>query len=421
VGVLALLAATLFASPEYAMMALFVLGLDTGARFVAPGAFGLRPAWWRGAIATWGLAAVGLLSLAAVASRDPGVAPPAKQLLLGSAHLSAFVLPPWLVPPSVSFGMVMYLGTVPLLVVATTAWLGGRRAAFWALATLALLLMACGPFVGVSHPLHAFGPVPPETLREAPPGHVRGPYWLALKLVPFMRIFRAAYRWVMVAEIALAVLAATGLAGLRARLAGGRVHTLVGPAVVALALVVGFTEVRGRVNRIVPATLPAAYAVVRDDPEPAAVLELPTGITQQVFVNFASRYMLYQTWHGKYLLDGTVARLPAGRRLLVSKTFTTFGELPWIKYVILHRDLLADAFPVARTQVEQVETILAKEGTLVVRDGPLEIYRLATFRPETVAGADASRGERRSARPGRGPRGSEEAAASSEDRVEEGV
>jgi hypothetical protein len=177
---------------------------------------------------------------------------------------------------------------------------------------------------------------------------------------------------------------------LRARLPGGRARTLVGPVVVGLALIVGVAEVRGRVNRVVPATLPAAYAVVRDDPEPAAVLELPTGITQQVFVNFASRYMLYQTWHRKYLLDGTVARLPAGRRVLVSRTFTTFGELPWVKYVILHRDLLADAFPVARMQVELVETILAKEGALVVRDGPLEIYRLSTFRAETVAGTQGS-------------------------------
>jgi len=382
--VLGLLATLVFASQEFAMMALLILAMDSAGRLVAPRALGLPAAWWRGTFATWAVAAIGLGALAAVASLNPGAPPPIKQLLLGSAHLTAFVFPPWLVPPAVSFGMVMYLGTVPLLLVATTAWLGGRRAVFWALVTVALLLMACGPFVGLSHPLLAFGSVAPNDLRQVPAGHVRGPYWLALKVVPFLRVFRGAYRWVTVAEIALAVLAATGVAGLRARLAASRARAVVGVAVVAAALVVGFLEVRGRVNRIIPATLPDAYAAVRDDPEPSAILELPTGLTQQVFTNLASRYMFYQTEHGKYLLEGTVARLAPGAHALVSRRFTTFTELPWVKYVVLHRDLLDVAFPVSRDQMAQVETILATEGTLVVRDGPLEIYRLATFRRDVV-------------------------------------
>jgi hypothetical protein len=125
--------------------------------------------------------------------------------------------------------------------------------------------------------------------------------------------------------------------------------------------------------------------VLRDDPEPSAVLELPSGLTEaQVFANLASRYMLNQTVHRKFLLEGTVARLPPGARALVARQFTTFTELPYVKYVLIHRDLLPIAFPVARTQVEQVEAILAREGALVTRDGPLEIYRLSTFRPDAV-------------------------------------
>jgi hypothetical protein len=95
--------------------------------------------------------------------------------------------------------------------------------------------------------------------------------------------------------------------------------------------------------------------------------------------------MFYQTDHRKYLLEGTVARLPPGARALVSRTFTTFADQPWLKYVVIHRDVLDVAFPVARTQLEQVERILATENAVrVAADGPLEIWRLSTFQPGAV-------------------------------------
>ncbi len=383
--VLVFLLALVFASQEYAMMALALLALDTVARLAAPRAFGLPAPWLGGLAVTWVVTAIGLAALAVVAARNPGAPPPARQLLLGSAFLAAYVSPAWLVPPKLDFWIVLYLGTAPLLLAVTTGWLGGRRAVFWALATVVMLLMACGPFVGFDHPLLAFNGVVPADLDQIPPRHVRGPYWLALKLVPFLRVFRGAYRWVAVAEIALAVLAATGIAGLRARIASVPVRRAVTAAIVTAALALGFVDVRGHASPVIDATVPPAYAVLRDDPEPSAILELPSGLTEaQVFANLASRYMLNQTVHRKYLLEGTVARLPPGARALVARQFTTFTELPYVKYVLIHRDLLPIAFPVARTQVEQVEAILAREGALVVRDGPLEIYRLSTFRPDAV-------------------------------------
>jgi hypothetical protein len=383
--VLVLLVALVFASQEYAMMALALLALDTAGRLVAPRALGLPPPWLGGLAVTWALTAIGLVALAVVAARNPGAPPPARQLLLGSAFLAAFVSPAWLVKPQLDFWIVLYLGTAPLLVAVTTGWLGGRRAIFWALATLAMLLMACGPFVGFDHPLLAYRGVVPTNLDQIPPHHVRGPYWLALKLVPFLRVFRGAYRWVAVAEIALAVLAACGVAALRARITSAPLRRLATATIVAGALGLGLVDVRGHANVVIDATVPPAYALLRDDPEPSAILELPSGLTEaQVFANLASRYMLNQTMHRKYLLEGTVARLPPGARALVARQFTTFTELPYVKYVLIHRDLLPIAFPVARTQVEQVEAILAREGTLVTRDGPLEIYRLSTFRPDAV-------------------------------------
>jgi hypothetical protein len=249
------------------------------------------------------------------------------------------------------------------------------------------LLMACGPYVGLDHPLLAFPTgFTPTSLDQIPPRHVRGPYWLALQLLPFLRVFRGAYRWVAIAEIALAVLVATGVAGLRARIASTSARRLVTAAIVAGALGLGFVDVRGIANPVIDATVPPAYAVVRDDPEPSAILELPTGLVEEkVLTNLASRYMLNQTAHRKYLLEGTVARLPPGVYPLVARQFTTFTKFPYVKYVVIHRDLVPIAFPVARRQVEQVDAILAREGgELLVRDGPLEIYRLATFRADSV-------------------------------------
>jgi hypothetical protein len=384
--VLVLLGALVFASQEYAMMALALLALDTAGRVLAPRALGLPAPWMRGLVVMWIVSAVGLAALAVVASRNPGAPPPARQLYLGSAFLAGFVTPDWLVTPKLAFWAVFYVGTAPLLAAVVTAWLGGRRAVFWAVATIVMLLMACGPYVGIDHPLLAFPPgTTPTSLDEIPPHHVHGPYWLALRLVPFLRVFRGAYRWVAVAEIALAVLVATGLAGLRARLAA-RPRRFVTAGILVATLVLGLVDVRGQTNnRIIDATVPAAYALLRDDPERSAILELPTGLTEaQVFANLASRFMLYQTSHRKFLLEGTVARLPPGARPLAARRFTTFTELPYVKYVLIHRDLLPISFPVSRAQVEQVEGILAREGELVARDGPLEIYRLSTFRSDAV-------------------------------------
>jgi len=232
--VLLLLLALVFASQEYAMMALALLVLDTAARLFAPRVLGLPAPWIRGLVATWALAALGLGALAMVAGRNPRAEPPVGQVLLGSGFLLGFVTRS---DPAFPFWMVFYVGTAPILLVATTAWLAGRRAVFWTLASLAMLLMACGPFVGLHHPLFVEGASASPDLHTVPPGFVRGPYWLVYHLVPLVRVFRGVYRWVAVAEIALAVLAATGIAALRARLPRTGARRFV--TAVILALTVG--------------------------------------------------------------------------------------------------------------------------------------------------------------------------------------
>jgi hypothetical protein len=381
--VLGLLAALVFASQEYAMMALAVLALDTVARVAAGRRLGFPHVRIRAMAIAWAVTAAGLGALAFAASRNPAFPPPESHVLLASGFLAGFVTPPWLVRPIVPFWVVLYLGTAPLLLVATTVWLGGRRAAFWTLVAAATVLMACGPFVGVDHPMLA-DPDGPHGLAHTPAGHVPGPYLLAMHAFPLLRFFRAPYRWIAVVEIVVATLAAVGIAGLRARLAPGAVRGAVTAAILVAIVGLGALDVRGLGNAAVPAVVPDAYATIRDDPEPAAVLELPTGLAASLFGNLASRYMFFQTSHRKYLLDGTVARLPRGVFLLVSRPITDFAALPWVKYVVIHRDLMDAALPVARAQVAQVEALLPAHATLVRADGPIEIYRLATFRPETV-------------------------------------
>ncbi len=382
--VLALLAALVFANQEYAMMALALLALDTVARLVARRRLGFEHLWVRGLVLVWAIAAVGLGALGVVAALNPAIPPPEPHIVLGSGFLRGFVTPPWLVAPMVPFWAILYLGTAPLCLVVGTAWLGGRRAVFWAIATAAMLIMACGPFISFTHPMFD-GTRGAHDLRHTPVGAIPGPYLLAMKLVPMLRFFRAPYRWITIAEIAFATLAALGIAGLRGRLGPTPARRIVTAAVLVAIVGLGAFDVRYTENTTVESGVaPDAYAVLRDDPEPSAVIELPTGITKSHFGNLASRYMFFQTAHRKYLMDGSVARLPRGVVPLVARRFDDFANLPWVKYVVIHRDLMDAAFPAARTQVAEVEALLGTQATRVHTDGPIEIYRLSTFRPESV-------------------------------------
>lgn len=378
--VVALLVALLFASQEYALMAALLLALDAAARVLAPRPLGLRPAWVGGGLAAGALAAGVFLAVALVAAGSPPRELRATAVANGSGFLLGFVRPPWLGPEDLfPFWYILYLGTAPLALVAATAWLGRGRAAFWALALGFVLLMACGPEVGLYHPLIG-GPPGTEALAAV---RVPGPYALVAAVFPLLRFVRAVYRWVSVGHVVLGVLVAVGLAGLRARLpAAARAPATA--ACLAAIVGLGILDVHAFRKPVVAAEIPAALAVVRDDPEPAAVLELPVGLAASGYVNLSSRYMFHQTAHRKYLLEGTVSRFPQGVVPLIGRRFGSFAEVPWVKWVVLHRDRLADAFPATREQVAHVEGLLAAEGALVHRDGPVEVYRVRTFRPETV-------------------------------------
>jgi hypothetical protein len=83
-------------------------------------------------------------------------------------------------------------------------------------------------------------------------------------------------------------------------------------------------------------------------------------------------------------MEGTLARLPAGALRLLSRHFKSLADVPYVKYVVIHRDLLDVSRSAALAQIAEVDALLATEGTLLRREGPLELWEAKTFRPEAV-------------------------------------
>jgi hypothetical protein len=380
---LVVLAVLMFASQEYAVIALGLLALDTVLRFVLPRLLGLDARWGRGTLAFWLLAAAGLGGLALVALSAPAKGPPPLQLYFASGYGAGLVIPPWLEAPPVRFWSVLYLGTVPLLLLPFAVGLGGRRVGYWLVATVVTALMALGPYMNWHHPLVGLKTPPTEFHATGLPG----PYLLAMQLVPLLEFFRAPYRWVVGAQVTFAIVTAVAVAALRSRIAAPAPRAALSVALLVLVLAGGAFDSRGLRAPVTPVGIPAAYDAIRRDPDPAAIVELPSGFVVHGFAVFSSLYMFHQTAHRKFLLEGTVARLPPGRRLIVQRSFDDLLLLPYVKYVVVHHDLFESAHPASRQQAESVEARLRTEAALVVEDGPITIYRLPTFRPESVAAA----------------------------------
>lgn len=381
VVVAGLLMALLFASQEYAMMVLTVLGLDMGARLVLSERLGIPPAWIPGAIAAGAMAGVVFGAMALQAARNPAQDLRPDALVFGSGFLTGFVRPPWLTDPGrFRFAYALYLGTAPLVLLAVTLPFAGVRMRWWALALVFVLLMACGPWVGLYHPM--MGPLPgitPLTTRQFP-----GPYLLLMQVIPLMRFVRAAYRWVMVGHVLFAVALAIGLAGARRRVTSGPARGAIAAAAIVAIVVGAAVDLRDYRPTAVSAEIPSLFDVLHDDPQPSAVMELPVGLPASGMANLSSRYMFYQTYHRKFLMEGTLARLPAGAVRLLSRHFKSLAEVPYVKYVVIHRDLFQAARSAAQQQITEIDALLATEGTLVRREGPLELYVTKTFRPESV-------------------------------------
>ena len=84
------------------------------------------------------------------------------------------------------------------------------------------------------------------------------------------------------------------------------------------------------------------------------------------------------------LLDGTVSRIPRGLQRFVDRDFSDFAKLPFVKYVVVHRDLVPRVGPSGQQQAADITALARRQGRLVTQDDAVDVYQLDTFRPETV-------------------------------------
>jgi hypothetical protein len=217
-------------------------------------------------------------------------------------------------------------------------WRGSYR--FWLAAALVSFVFALGPYLA--------------------PTRLPLPTALAGTLWPPLRHFRTPGRMTMPAQIGLALAAAYALARVRPRLRGR--WAPLGAAAAAAVVILGEALWRHPFPvQVYPRY--AAYRSIAAEPGAFALLEVPVGVRSGLdrIGTGGEILQFYQGQHGKRLINGMVARLPAsvfeGYRAHCSLLFLS-GEmsatlgcdlagdlravLDWIgaRYVLVHQSLL---------------------------------------------------------------------------------
>ncbi len=190
-----------------------------------------------------------------------------------------------------------------------------RRVIFWVAAVLLFVLMAMGP----SMRLATLGW---EQVPDLPTLDGWTPYEVVNRLVPFMRISRSVSRFAIMVQLAVAVLAAGGLAWLLARL-----HAAWRVAAGALILGLLLAEYWVAPYPVSPPDTPAYYTTLAQTPGQGAVLNLPMNYDRP-------GYLLYQTVHGRPLTVAYISR---------DDPRTLTERVPLLQHLRhLGRDILAD-------------------------------------------------------------------------------
>jgi hypothetical protein len=181
------------------------------------------------------------------------------------------------------------LSWVALIVIALAWWRGRMRpTGRWVLIAAGAASLAVGPFLRI-------GGV--DTLLPTP--------WTFLRYVPMLGEARMPGRIAIVVAMAVAVLFASALAALTRRAPARRRAIL---AVVGVALA---CELWSAPRPLFSATIPDVYEIIRRDPRPVSVLELPFGIKDGLIDNgsFGPGAQFRQIAHGKRLIGGYLSRV----------------------------------------------------------------------------------------------------------------
>jgi hypothetical protein len=269
----------------------------TGAVVLSPALYGASqrvldgtwvspPIYWRSSPA-----GVDLLALVA-----PNPSHPLVTWLSGSAQLAA---------PTVFVEYTAALSLVTLAAIGFAIWRLGLRNPGLVTIAAGFALLALGPFVHVAG-VNTYAPGP----------------WALLRYVPVVGLARTPTRFAIVTALAVSLLFALALVEIGRRWPERR-RTLL--AAIAVALVV---ELWPAPRPLYSAEISSIYDIIRADPRPVRVLELPTGVRDGTSStgNFSARYQFHQTVHGKRLMGGYLSRV-SDRRLSEVRDSPTFSTL----------------------------------------------------------------------------------------------
>lgn len=253
-----------------------------------------------------------LLPTASLAAATPGADTGQSYRLGSSADLSDFLLPSQLHPlwgaaaaqaqaykaTTIIHNKTAYLGTATLALAVLALWHAWQRRAqpkarpwvdrpsFWLASTLLFLLLAMGPRLQVAG--HLTDVPLPAALFYA---------------LPLVNISRVPLRFMALAMLGLAVLAAFGTRPLLAAVQQQAQQPLLAGRLL-VAVLVGLVALDNLVAPFpfVGIYVPPIYAEMREDGEDYAILESPAYARTSVI------YMFYQVIHGKPLVGGNISR-----------------------------------------------------------------------------------------------------------------
>lgn len=174
------------------------------------------------------------------------------------------------------------------ILVAAAAYARMRLPRYWVVFTAFFGLLALGPFIEIAG-VATYVPTP----------------WTLLRYVPVIGAARMPTRFTILVMFGIAMLVAFALRELRQRWRWPATAT----AVVAALLLFELTPAPRPVHS---ARVPSIYGIVKADPRPVRILQLPFGLRDGMssFGNFSAEYQYFQTAHGKRLMGGYLSRLP---------------------------------------------------------------------------------------------------------------
>jgi hypothetical protein len=226
---------------------------------------------------------------------------------------------------------IVYLTWTAIFLCIAALWAARRQAAAWLLILLAAMVLALGP-----------------TLRVAGESWITEQEWplpyAFLNTLPGLNAMRTPGRFMLVGQVALAVLAAIGLDQLR-NLAGPFASRAL--VAVAAALILFETCMAPFASKpVLPP--PPFYTQIAQDKELYGVLDLPIRPAREINYNawhiyFSAFFQVDQITHGKGIATGYVARFYAMHPLFahfISENFTTISPL--------QQDVTVDGIPSSR-------------------------------------------------------------------------